>query len=511
MVFGLTGGLGLYALPIGLSLLLLGIGELSSSAMGLLGSRLLGREGKDRLRGFAAGLVSSALGVSSSAATSAAMGMAGGGLITFKGALYYLLGSSLGSSLFTLFLSFPVSPLYSSMLGLGLILRLRGRGAARWGRALVGGGLSLMGIDVLSSFASYAPPALVEGALSLCRLGPAGQMAFGFLASSLLFSSSSAVGLFVSLARGGLVEPGAFVPLVLGAHLGSSATALLLSLGRMSQARRLALAGFLYKALFVLPALPACVALGLNPAPMALPFVHAAVASANALVALPLAERGMRLLYLLVPEGTYESLSRPRFLGPDILEAGEVVVKLVERELGRACNQMERALCLTAEALEEGKEVPKDALELAMASRALLLQCLAYSLEAFGVEPERRGRLASACTALLEAARAEEALLGVGLAGLGRCRPLVLRSLQRLCSLSSLAFGSLLLGDRSMALRFDRLFGDLVSLARGDEPGLVLFDPSLPQEERELCLRALQRLEGLALSLRGVVHASGTT
>lgn len=77
-------------------------------------------------------------------------------------------------------------------------------------------------------------------------------MLLGLVFTALVQSSSVTTGLAIILVQQGVLPPQAAIPIVIGANVGSTSTALLASLAMNATARAAAIAGFLFNAVGVL-------------------------------------------------------------------------------------------------------------------------------------------------------------------------------------------------------------------------------------------------------------------
>jgi phosphate:Na+ symporter len=249
LVGGLAGGVGLFLL--GMWLMTDGLKLAAGPAL----ERILARSTGTRLRGLASGTLITALVQSSSAVTVTTIGFVNAGLLTLGQALWVLFGSNVGTTMTGWLVSlaglnFKIEALALPMIGLGMVLHFTGGGRRRGalGMALAGFGVLFLGIDVLKdTFMDLgSQTALPEGSGVLGVLAHVGA---GALLTVLMQSSSAALAVALTAAQGGLLEIDDAAAVVIGANVGTTATALLAALGATPNARRAAAAHVLFNLL----------------------------------------------------------------------------------------------------------------------------------------------------------------------------------------------------------------------------------------------------------------------
>ncbi len=240
----------------GLGLFLLGMIVMTEGLRALAGDALraaLMRFTRTPLSGAVTGAACTALLQSSSATTVAAVGFVGAGLMSFSNALGIVFGANIGTTMtgwlvaligFKLKLQVLALPLVFA----GAVLRLFGRGrTAHGGLALAGFALIFIGIDVLQDGMRS-----LQALLHLDAVGGGGWPArFSLLGLGIVFtvvtqSSSAAVAASLSALNAGLVGLPEAACFVIGADIGTTATAVLAAVGASTEARRTALSHVVY-------------------------------------------------------------------------------------------------------------------------------------------------------------------------------------------------------------------------------------------------------------------------
>jgi phosphate:Na+ symporter len=280
---------------------------------------------------------------SSSVATSLAVGLVDAGLLPFADALTAMMGASVGAMGVT-FLLGPdwtfFSPLFLAACIAGMRLpegKVRAVAENLLGLALLLTGMALLraGIEPLSS-----GDLLREGLGSVAE-SHAEVFFLSAAVTAILQSGNAVVAVSIALGAAGLLPLDVIFPLVAGAHLGSSAPVLLVSLGtRRRNARRLAWANLFYRMAGAAAAWAAWTLLagntwleGVTPA-MAPPLVLGFVVSLNAVLFYPFAGFFAWLVERL-PIRERESLSEPLYLDDAALALPPLALNLLAREMTR--------------------------------------------------------------------------------------------------------------------------------------------------------------------------------
>lgn len=339
------------------ALLLWGLHMVQSGVMRAYGTRLRQRLGaglSNRRRGFAAGLVVTALLQSSTATAFMVASFCAGGAVALVPGLAAMLGANVGTALIVQVLSFDVTAV-APLLVLAGVIAFRGGGQTRardLGRAAIGLGLMLLALELMSN--TMAPlqqsPAL-RGVLVALADAPAANMLLAALLAWAMHSSVAAVLFAASLHAGGIVGVEAAVAMVAGANLGSAVNPLL-GADRTERARLRVpignLANRVAGVLLVMAALPwiagAFAAVDATPARL-VANAHVAFNLALALAALPLLPAVARLLERLLPERALAAdPAAPRYLDASALATPPVALANAEREALRQADALEEML-----------------------------------------------------------------------------------------------------------------------------------------------------------------------
>ena len=388
-----VGGLGLFLL--GMSMMTDGLKLAAGPAL----HRILSSATRTRWHALGSGALVTGLVQSSSAVTVAAIGFVNAGLLGLAPALWVLFGSNVGSTMTgwivaLVGLKFKIEALALPLVGAGMMLRLTGEGQRRGalGTAVAGFGLLFLGIALLQqSFDGLAGQvALPQGDGPLAVLA---QVLVGVLMTVQMQSSAASMTITLTAAQGGLITAQGAAAVIIGANIGTTATALLAAIGATPNARRVAAAHVIFNvltacvALALLPWLigalaTARAALGLAPdAAAKLALFHTTFNLLGVLLMWPLADVLTRWL-LQRFRAREEDEAQPRHLDDNVLAVPTLAMDALEREVGRTGHL---ALQLARSALA-GAEVAALAREEAVVAR------LDAAVEAF-VERMSRGAM----------------------------------------------------------------------------------------------------------------------
>jgi phosphate:Na+ symporter len=200
----------------------------------------------NRWLGFLIGMLATAILQSSGAVTAIAASLVDAGVMSFRGALGVLLGTNVGTTTTAWLVSFKLAGIGSLGIVLGAILSLLPIRASAAGKAVFYFGLIFFALDLT---ATHLKPLQQEpwfqSTLLLARTPWLGAL-IGLVFTVLVQSSSVTIGLAVLLAQQGALPPEAAIPLVMGANVGSTSTALIASLAMSPAARATAVSNCLF-------------------------------------------------------------------------------------------------------------------------------------------------------------------------------------------------------------------------------------------------------------------------
>ena len=219
----------------GVALLLWGVRMVRTGMTRAYGARLrqaIGACAARRLPAFAIGIGATLVLQSSTATTLIVTSFAGRALLATGAGLAVVLGADVGTTLVAVLMSFrlPWLPPLLLMVGVGVFMTAQGDRARHLGRVGIGLGLMLLSLHLLTAATVPLRDAagLAPVLASLAAAPPVAVLA-AMLLTWLSHSSLAIVLLLASLAANHLLEPSLALALVLGANLGSSLVAVLIT------------------------------------------------------------------------------------------------------------------------------------------------------------------------------------------------------------------------------------------------------------------------------------------
>ncbi len=200
------------------------------------------------LTGLLTGIGATVFFQSSSAVTVITIGMVSAGLVTFYQSLAIILGADIGTVLTVQLVVWKVTDLSPALVAVGGTLWFSGRGAWKTaGEAILYFGLIFFGLHL----AGLATAPLKQNGDVIRFLREAGNpflgFAVGLVFTALVHASLIPISLLVILAQQDLVILENALPVVFGANVGTTATALLAAWVSSVSGRRTAAAHFLFK------------------------------------------------------------------------------------------------------------------------------------------------------------------------------------------------------------------------------------------------------------------------
>ena len=242
LAIGLIGGLGLFFY--GLNLLSRGLKRTTGSRL----RSILGAVTNNRLVAVCVGALVTMVLQSSSATTVMLVSLVQAQLMSFAQTLGVILGADIGTTVTVQLIAVRLTDYALLVVGVGGLMMLTGKHRVREvGEAILGFGLVFYGIHLMSQ--AMEPLKSSEPFVSLLlRLeNPLLGLLVGTLLTAAIQSSAAFIGILIALARPGLLTLEAAIPLLLGANIGTSVTAILAGFGAGREARRVALAHTLFK------------------------------------------------------------------------------------------------------------------------------------------------------------------------------------------------------------------------------------------------------------------------
>ncbi len=336
MLFSLFGGV--YLLLYGIRL----AGDGMQRAAGNQLRQILGTLTKHRVSGLLVGAGLAAVLQSSGATTVMMVSLVGAGLMSLRQAISVILGADIGTTITVQLIAFRILDYAVLLVGLGLAIMFGFRRSSyrHLGEGILGFGFIFLAMKIMID--SMAPlrqsPLFQEILLNLVGM-PLLTLLVSAALTALVASSAATIGLAITLALQGLMPLPVGMAIVLGANLGTCATALVSSLGTAPEARRVAIAHTLIKSVGVLALLPflqplsGLVGLTAGDVPRQVANFHTLFNLALAVAFLPFTGPFANLVAGLVPDVKKAGdPMQPRYLDDTVLDTPPLALGQATRE-----------------------------------------------------------------------------------------------------------------------------------------------------------------------------------
>ncbi len=313
---------------------------LQKSAGGRLKNFLL-KATSNRFKSLGVGAATTALLQSSSATTVMLVGFVGAGLIGLGETMGIILGADIGTTFTVQLIAFKVYAYAPLLIGAGVLLIFLSKGGRTKdaGLAVLGFGFVFLALDILiSTFGPVAKNPLMRDALISMSKDPYAGIIIAALFTALFHSSAATLGLAITAAHSGLLTLDAAVPIILGANIGTCATALLSSINAPVDAKRVALAHIMFKILGVIIILPflgpftRLAGLTASGLPRQVANAHTLFNIGIAVIFLPFTVPFTNLVKKILPERAVRAAFGPKYLDPLVLSAPTLALAQSSRE-----------------------------------------------------------------------------------------------------------------------------------------------------------------------------------
>jgi Na/Pi-cotransporter len=240
-------------------LFLYGLGAFSEEIQRVGGETLrkwLGRLTESRWQALLLGAVATAVVQSSSAVTALTVALVDAGTISFRSSLGVLLGANIGTTSTAWLVSLKLTSIGPFFIVLGTLLSAIPTKFKALGKAAFYFGFIFFSLDVVSfTLKPLAQNPVFAAVLSRASTPILGVLA-GMLITAIIQSSSITTGFSILLVQQNIMAATAAIPIVIGANIGTTATALVASIRMQRTARRVAIANLCFNTLGVILVLP---------------------------------------------------------------------------------------------------------------------------------------------------------------------------------------------------------------------------------------------------------------
>ena len=248
LISGIVGGLGLFLF--GMHLLSSGLKKAAGNKM----RTILGKATNNRFVALGIGTLVTVIVQSSSATTVMLVSFVQANLMSFAQTLGVILGAAIGTTITLQLIAFKITDYALLIIGIGFAVYFfpNSKKIKNFGEAILGFGILFYGMYIMSS--SMIPlrtfNIFIEVLLKLEN--PILGILVGTLFTALIQSSAAFLGIVLVLSTQGLITLEAAIPLIFGANIGTSITAILASLNSSREAKRVAIAHTLFKVIAVI-------------------------------------------------------------------------------------------------------------------------------------------------------------------------------------------------------------------------------------------------------------------
>ncbi len=243
LISGLIGGLGLFLF--GMEIMSEGMKKTAGAKLRVILETLT----NNRLIAVAVGTFITTIMQSSSATTVMLVSFVQAQLITFSQTLGVILGAGIGTTITAQLIAFKITDYSLIVIGLGFAITFlsKSKKIKSIGEFILGFGMVFYGMYVMSN--SMYPLRTYQPFINLLLHleNPLLGLLIGTIFTALIQSSGAFVGILIVLGSQGLLTLEAAIPLILGANIGTSITAILASISTGREAKRVALAHTLFK------------------------------------------------------------------------------------------------------------------------------------------------------------------------------------------------------------------------------------------------------------------------
>jgi phosphate:Na+ symporter len=240
-------------------LFLYGLGAFSQEIQTVGGETLkkwLGRLTQSRWLAVLLGALATAIVQSSSAVTALTVALVDAGTMSFRSSLGVLLGANIGTTSTAWLVSLKLTSIGPFFIVFGTLLSALPTRFKMLGKAAFYFGFIFFSLDVVSfTLKPLAQNPVFAEVLSRSTTPLMGALA-GMLITAGVQSSSITTGLSILLVQQNILPATAAIPIVIGANIGTTATALVASIKMQRTARRVAIANLCFNAFGVLLFLP---------------------------------------------------------------------------------------------------------------------------------------------------------------------------------------------------------------------------------------------------------------
>ncbi|HOK17723.1 MAG TPA: Na/Pi cotransporter family protein [Caldisericia bacterium] len=360
----------------GIALLIYGIHITSDGIQKALAQRLkniLEKTTSNPLIGVLLGFIITAIIQSSSATTVIVVSLVNSGLMNLFQAVSIIFGANIGTTITAQIIALKITKYGFLIFTIGFLLQFLPfkRKVKYFGQFIMGFGLIFIAIEITTSSVSPLKndPKIKEIFLNFGRI-PVFGVLVGSIFTMIQQSSSVTVGIIEALGMEGLLDINSAFPMILGANIGTTITAIIASVGTNIAAKRTALAHVLFNIIGAIVFL-----LILNPyinfIKMLTPNTVNQIANShtlfniiNTLIFLPFILQFVKLIKKIIPGEDVIIETGVKYLNKSILKSPIVAYDALIKEVTRLSSIVENnLLCLKELIFNSNKSVVRDIIQ----------------------------------------------------------------------------------------------------------------------------------------------------
>ncbi len=233
----------------GVALFLYGIRLMSEALQFIAGDKmrqLIGTLTKTPLRGIFVGILVTVLIQSSTGTTVMTVSFVNTGILTLNQAIGIIMGANIGTTVTAQIIAFKIEAFALPLIAIGVVLSMfsKTKRLSYFANGVVGLGLLFTGMKTISATTHII--AQYKDVLLMLGTNPITGVIAGMILTILIQSSAATIGLTMALASQGLITLDAAIPIILGDNLGTTLTAVVVSLNATRPAKQAAMAHVLF-------------------------------------------------------------------------------------------------------------------------------------------------------------------------------------------------------------------------------------------------------------------------
>ena len=338
----------------GVALFLYGIKLLSSALQSLAGDKLrqlLGELTKTPLRGILVGIIVTVLIQSSAGTTVMTVSFVNTGLLSLKQALGLIMGANIGTTITAQLLAFNIDTLALPLLFVGVFssMLFSRKQIGYLASGLIGLGLVFMGMQTMKSASGVI--AQHKDLLLFLSSNPLTGVLAGIILTALVQSSAATIGLTIAVASQGLITLDAAIPIILGDNIGTTLTAIVVSLNASRPAKQAAMGHVLFNTIGTIICLLLIVMMSADDIGRQIANSHMIFNVLNTVIFFPFISLLAKLIATIIPIRPEDKPEDVMYLDPTLLNVSTAsAVAAVKDELLHMGNIVERMFDVVREA-----------------------------------------------------------------------------------------------------------------------------------------------------------------